>query len=105
MQIKLEWVELPVNFTMSDYTAKLKTAQKWGKKLKVKLNKVTEGEVITKVNCTQWAKHVDSIKNLKKCSQIWIDGLNLLQKGSIHKHFNDKTPIPLQFILLQFPQI
>ena len=74
---------------MSDYTAKL-TVQKWEKDLKVKLDKLIEVGAFTKAKCVLYMKHVDSIKNLKNFSHIWINGSNSV-KDSIQKHLNGKA--------------
>ena len=58
--------------------------------MKVKLDKVIEGGVATKVKHALCMKHVDSIKNLKNFSQIWINGSNLV-KDFIQKHSNDEA--------------
>ena len=36
-------------------------------------------------------QNVDSIKNLKNFSQIWIDDFNLVKKDSVQKHLNGKA--------------
>ena len=59
--------------------------------MKVKLDKVIEGGVVTKVKHALCMKHVDSIKNLKNFSQIWINGSNLVKKDFIQKHSNDEA--------------
>ena len=73
---------------MDEYKAKLKTAEKWEKDLKVKLSKDLEGDFVTKVKCMLCTKHVDSIKHCKTFTQIWIDGSKSVKKYSIQKQLN-----------------
>lgn len=75
----------------AEYTAKLKTVQKWEKDLNVKLDKVIERGVVIKVKCFLCKKHLDSIKTLRNFSSIWIDGSNSVKKDSIQKHLSGEA--------------
>ena len=73
---------------MAEHKAKLKTVEKWWKDLKVKLSEDLEGDFVTKVKCMLCTKHVNSIKQRKAFTQIWIDGSKSVKKDSIQKHLN-----------------
>ena len=71
---------------MVEYKAKLKTAEKWEKDLKVKLRKDLEGDFVTKVKCILYRKHVDSINHRKTFTQIWIEKtFKTFERGSTQK--------------------